>query len=100
LKTKGVGDFLKFPTHPYTPYSGKQNQGYSNLKAGLTRRILQKPANELGFGARAKISSLTELQEQIGQECCITRDPVQIGIEFQSSKKFPFNFTLSDRNRS
>jgi hypothetical protein len=31
LKTKFIGDFLRFPTHPY---SGKQNQGYSDMKAG------------------------------------------------------------------
>jgi hypothetical protein len=31
--------FLKFPTHPYTTYSGKQNQSYSDLKAGSERRI-------------------------------------------------------------
>jgi hypothetical protein len=54
--------FLKFPTHPYTTYSGKQNQSYSDLKAGSKRRIQQKPGNRLGSGERIQFRSRTELR--------------------------------------
>jgi hypothetical protein len=88
LKINIVHNILSFSTHPCTTYSGKHNQSYHNLKTGKKHGFLQKAGNGLGFGARARISPWTELQEQIGQEWCITHDPVRIGAEFQSSNIF------------
>jgi hypothetical protein len=55
LKTNIVGNFLWFPTHPYTTCSGKQNQRYRNLNTGRKHEFRQKARNRFGAGARYEL---------------------------------------------
>jgi hypothetical protein len=88
--------FLRFPTHPYTTYSGKQNQGYSGPKVGSKRRIQQKPGNWLGCGARVRFCSRTELKKQLGQKWSIAHDLFRLGW-ISKRQLSQFSFTLLDR---
>jgi hypothetical protein len=47
---------------PYTTYSDKQNQSYSDLKAGSERKIQHKPENRFGSGVRIKFHLRTKLR--------------------------------------
>jgi hypothetical protein len=80
--------FLMFPTHPYMTYLGKQNQSYSDLKAGSKRRIQQKLRNRLGSEARVRFCSRTKLMEQLGQKWSIAHDLFRLETGFQSGNFF------------
>jgi hypothetical protein len=55
LNTNIIGNFLRFPTHPYMTCSGKQNQRYRNLNTGRKHKFWQKVGNKFGVGARYEL---------------------------------------------
>jgi hypothetical protein len=88
--------FLKFPSHPYTTYSGKQNQRYNDLKARSKRRIQQKLGNRLGSGAMVRFCLRTELKEHFGQKWSLAHDLFELGW-ISNWQLFQFSFALLNR---
>jgi hypothetical protein len=83
FNTNIVDSVLNFFMHPYTTYSVKQNQSYSDPKTAWINRFQQKVGNRFNFGARVRISSRTQLKEQFGQKLSMAHDLFRLGLNFK-----------------
>jgi hypothetical protein len=58
LKTNIVGNFLRFPTHLWTPQADNWSNGYDYLKTVAGHKVQQEAWNGWNLGMKVNLSSI------------------------------------------